>query len=76
MSSVVRVVRRLLGIGALLVMVFGCNAGCNGGSSGPPEPAPDFTLTDANQSSVTYGEDRQLSEVSGRVIVIHFALYT
>lgn len=71
MKSVVRMAHRLGAFGALLLLVAGCN-----GSSSTPEPAPNFALTDSNPTSPTYGESRQLSEVSGRVIVIHFALYT
>jgi len=62
-----------MGVFAALLLL---GAGCDGGSSGPPQPAPNFTLTDANPGSPSFGEARQLSELTGRVIVIHFALYT
>lgn len=74
MKSTVWTARRFLFLGALLLVA--ASYSCDGSSSGPPEPASDFTLTDSNPASPTYGEDRQLSGVMGRVIVIHFALYT
>ncbi len=57
------------------VLVVGAGA-CDGTDGAPPQPAPNFTLTDTNADSPTYGQARQLSEAQGRVIVIHFALYT
>lgn len=71
MKSVVRMAHTLGAFGALMLLGLGCND-----SSSTPQPAPNFTLTDSNPTSSTYGESRALSDASGRVIVIHFALYT
>ena len=40
-----------------------------------PDPAPDFTLTDLNPLSPTYGEDRSVSDQVGKVLLIYFANY-
>jgi hypothetical protein len=37
------------------------------------DPAPDFTLTDLNPLSPTYGEDRSVSDQVGKVLLIYFA---
>ncbi len=41
----------------------------------PPDPAPDFTLTDLNPDSPTYGQDRSVSDMVGKVLLIFFANY-
>ncbi len=41
----------------------------------PSDPAPDFTLTDLNPDSPTYGEDRSVSDMVGKVLLIYFANY-
>ncbi len=74
MKSIFRTTPRFLVLGALLLVAVACS--CDGSTSGQPEPASDFLLTDSNPASPTIGEDRQLSEVTGRVIVIHFVLYS
>ena len=44
-------------------------------SESTPEPAPDFTLTDLNPASPTYMEDRSVSDMVGKVLLIYFANY-
>jgi hypothetical protein len=39
------------------------------------DPAPDFTLTDLNPDSPTYGQDRSVSDMRGKVLLIFFANY-
>ena len=45
-------------------------------SESTPEPAPDFTLTDLNPASPTYGQDRSVSDMVGKVLLIYFANYS
>lgn len=51
--------------------------GCDGGDgSDPADPAPDFTLTDTNADSPSYGQARSLAEAQGRVIVLQFIFHS
>ena len=43
---------------------------------GSCDRAPDFTLTDLNPASPTYMEDRTLSDMVGKVVLIYFANYS
>jgi len=45
-------------------------------SESTPEPAPDFTLTDLNPASPTYEQDRSVSDMVGKVLLIYFANYS
>jgi len=49
--------------------------GDNAPAETPLDPAKDFTLTDLNPASPTYGEDRSVSDVRGKVLLIYFANY-
>lgn len=41
-----------------------------------PVPAPDFTLTDINPNSPTFGDERSPSREAGKVLIVYFANYT
>jgi hypothetical protein len=41
-----------------------------------PIPAPDFSGTDLNPSSPTFGQTRTLSAEQGKVVLLYFALFT
>ena len=37
------------------------------------EPAPGFSLTDQNPASSTFGQERNLDSMQGKVVVLYFA---
>jgi hypothetical protein len=41
-----------------------------------PFPAPDFSGTDLNPTSPTFGQTRTLSAEQGKVVLLYFALFT
>lgn len=57
-------------------LILGCDDPDPGGPIETPYPAPDFSRPDINPYSPTKGETRTLSEQSGKVIVLYFALFT
>ena len=60
-------------LGALLLA---CGGPDPGGPVDEPYAAPDFSRPDINPYSPTQGVTRTLSEQSGKVILLYFALFT
>ena len=63
-----------LGLCLGLTLAAGCHT-TDAGDEGLG-PAPDFTATDVNPGSATYGMDLSLSETHGTVVVLYFVNYS
>jgi hypothetical protein len=61
-------------LGALLLACGGSPD--PGGPVETPYAAPDFSRPDINPYSPTTGQTRTLSEQSGKVVLLYFALFT
>ena len=64
---------RALGTIAVLAVLVGCHS--QPGIAKGHKP-PDFTMTDGNPASPSFGEARTLSAMEGTVVALYFASFT